>query len=179
VKPAFVFIGTSCSGKSTLSKRFADEFGLRRIDVVDFVLPLLPLRDAGEITTHEMLTIGYEGFFHMLMQEDFDVIEVASDDPQKHLPGIAEIVKAHDRSMIVVFTDASFDDCVERNFTRPVNMQVPVDVLYQQAQYDRAFFVNMWGILKCPLVFVDTSSARPLEESYVICIEMFQQFGLL
>jgi len=182
MKPTFVFIGISCSGKSILSKRFATGHALSRIDVIDFVLPYVPALDLGEMTSQEMLDFAYREFFEELEKEAYDVIEIASDDPETHVPQIARILKTQGRRMMLIFTDASLDECMARNWERPPEKQVPYEAMEHQAEFGRAFFLNLRNRIDCMLMYSDTSSARTPDQSYAqflrVCGE-FKRFGLL
>lgn len=151
---AFIFHGKAGSGKSTLMRHLWRRFGGHRLDLEDFVLPLV-FRYGNENVVGSRVKEMYQEVVNHSEQVPHDLIETGSDLVGSVLPPLFQSIRRHGKTPVVVHCDVALGEAQRRNAARA--RPVPIEVLQAQDEEEgRGTFRQVCADAKVQLIEVST-----------------------
>lgn len=125
----FIFHGKAGSGKTTLMRHLSRRLTARRLDLEDFVLPLV-FRYGNENVFGDRVRDLYRDVLEHAAGTHYDLIETGSEFPETVLPGLFESIRRRGLTPVLVYCNVAAAEAHLRNSRRA--RPVPAEVLQQQ-----------------------------------------------
>lgn len=129
-----MMIGLPASGKSTLARRYSDEFDYLWLssDIIREEISEM-FDDRGSLNYHTFKIMNNLAIKLLLSGHDvvYDATNLNRKDRKKILKEVAKINKDHDIFVKAIFLDTSYNECIRRNNEREVKVPYEYMEMYR------------------------------------------------
>ncbi|PWB47255.1 MAG: hypothetical protein C3F12_04570 [Candidatus Methylomirabilota bacterium] len=153
----FIFYGKAGSGKTTLMRRLSRQLIARRLDLEDFVLPLV-FRYGNENVVGDRIRDVYREVLEHVATTHYDLVETGSELPDAVLPRLFESIRRRGLTPVLVYCNVTSAEAHRRNSRRA--RPVPAEVLEQQiADESRGTFRQICAEASVEILEVSTEQS--------------------
>ncbi len=155
-----IFTDVSGTGKTSLIKKLAKEYGLRAKDVFEYVARYLLKK---KTVSRKELRKAYQALFLALPKSNSDILEIANDWPEKIIPSLVSLIRKRDsREILLILCRCSPKTARKRRIE--IGKIVLPRTIKQQESYGLNFFKNLCHNLKIGFLAINTE--RNFESCY-------------